>query len=213
MAAMLTLQSDGPQTVLDEAARIVRAGGVLAVPTESFYALATSVWNEAGLHRIWSMKSRPEGKPILVLIADRSQLAELVAEITPAAGLLMEHFWPSPLTLVMRANASLSAALTAGTGTIGVRQPAYPGLMHVLRYTGPLTGTSANRSGQPPARTAEEAQAIFGSELDLILNGGPTSGGMPSTLVDTTGPVRILREGPITRDEVLAVLATSGIVL
>lgn len=213
MAAVLTLQSGSPRADLDEAARIVRCGGVLAIPTESFYALAASIWNEAGLRRVWSIKGRSEGKPILALIADRSQLAEFVIEITPTATLLMEHFWPGPLTLVMRASPSLSEALTAGTGTIGVRQPAYPELVRLLRYTGPLTGTSANRSGQPPVRTAEEVQAIFGSELDLILNGGQTSGGMPSTLVDATGPVRVLREGPVMRDQLLAVLARSGIVL
>ncbi|MER3422021.1 MAG: threonylcarbamoyl-AMP synthase, partial [Nitrospiraceae bacterium] len=106
MAAVLTLQSGSPRADLDEAARIVRCGGVLAIPTESFYALAASIWNEAGLRRVWSIKGRSEGKPILALIADRSQLAEFVIEITPTATLLMEHFWPGPLTLVMRASPS-----------------------------------------------------------------------------------------------------------
>jgi L-threonylcarbamoyladenylate synthase len=101
--------------------------------------------------------------------------------------------------------------LTGGTGTIGVRQPDHPALLHLLDEVGPLTGTSANRSGAPPAQSAAEVQVSVGGELDLILDGGRTPGGLVSTVVTTVGTVRVLREGRIPREKIVEVLAQSGI--
>ena len=125
----------------------------------------------------------------------------------------MERFWPGPLTLIFSASPLLPEVLTSGTGSVGVRQPAHAGLALLLRQVGPLTGTSANRSGDQPARTAEEVQTTLGSEVDLILDGGPTRGGLPSTIVDTVSPIRLLREGPISRQQIETVLSMAGMAL
>jgi L-threonylcarbamoyladenylate synthase len=192
---------------------VLHQDGVIAMATESVYALGACVWSATAVRRVCAIKRRPDGKPILVLVGDRTQLTPLVLEVTPAASILIERFWPGPLTLVLRAASELTEALTASSGTVGVRQTAWPPLVRLLRYVGPLTGTSANRSGEPPARTAEEVQRALGAELDLILDGGPAPGVTPSTIVDAVGPVRLLREGPISRRQIETVLAPAGVAL
>src|SRR5213594_1495890 len=213
MARVLSLELDSSNRVLEEAARVLRRGGVIAMPTETFYALGVSTSDEVAIRRVCAMKGRPQGKPILALIADRAQLTSLVDEVTSAATTLMERFWPGPLTLIFPASPLLPKVLTAGTGSVGVRQTAHTGLAALLRQVGPLTGTSANRSGDPPARTAEEVQTTLGSEVDLILDGGSTIGGLPSTIVDTVSPIRLLREGPISRQQIETVLSMAGMAL
>jgi len=149
-------------------------------------------------------------RPLLVLIRSRSDLEALVSEITPMAERLMEAFWPGPLTLVFRACAAVPTVLTAGTGTIGVRLSAHLDVRRLLEVVdGPLTGTSANRSGHPPATTAEEVQQALGADLDLILDGGPTPGELPSTVLDVTvTPARLLREGCIPRASLRSILGS-----
>jgi L-threonylcarbamoyladenylate synthase len=213
MAAVLIFQPDAFPAVLDEATRIVGKGGVVAIPTETFYGLGASVTDEGAIRRICRIKGRPEGKPILVLIADRPQLTNLVTEVAPAAKVLMDQFWPGPLTLIMPASSSLSPALTGGTGTIGVRQPAHSTLLKLLRRAGPLTGTSANHSGSAPLCAPQDVQASLGSEVDLILDGGTTPGGKPSSVVSTFGTVRIVREGALPRQRIQASLKKAGLTL
>lgn len=213
MARVLSLQLDSSNRVFEEAARVLRRSGVIAMPTETYYAIGASIWDEIAIRRVCAMKGRPQGKPVLALIADRTQLTALVDEVTSAATTLMERFWPGPLTLIFPASPLLPEALTAGTGSVGVRQPAHAGLASLLRQVGPLTGTSANRSGEPSARIAEEVQTSLGSEVDLILDGGPTIGGLPSTIVDTVGPIRLLREGPISRQQIETALSMAGMAL
>lgn len=207
----------GMRVVLEEAGRLARAGGVLAVPTESFYAIGASVGGTAGqaeaIGRVRRIKGRADGKPLLALIADPAQLSLLVADVPRAATVLMRRFWPGPLTIVFPAAEGLSGDLTAGTGTVGVRWSAYPLLQDVLHRTGPLTGTSANRSGDAPARTAEEVDRTLGADLDAILDGGPTPGADPSTVIDVRGPIRVLREGPIASAQIASVLAEAGLAL
>lgn len=211
MAQVRRLDPVPSSMVLDQAARVVQGGGVIAIPTESFYALGAPPLDDNAVRRVWNIKGRPEGKPILVLIPDPEHLIALVAGLTPVAVALMKRFWPGPLTLIFRASRVVPGVVTAGTGTIGVRQPAHPLLVPLLRHVGPLTGTSANRAGAPPSRTAAEIDAAMGAELDLILDGGLTPGGLPSTLVDTVGPVRVLREGPITRPQIETALNDLGL--
>jgi L-threonylcarbamoyladenylate synthase len=186
---------------LREAADIVRGGGVIAFPTETFYGLGACPFDAPAVQRIVDLKGRSlRAAPILVLIRSRADLETLVLEITPAAERLMEACWPGPLTLVFRAAAAVPSVLTAGTGTIGVRLPAHPDVQRLLETVGgPLTGTSANHSGQPPAMTAGEVERVLGGGVDAILNGGATPGGLPSTVVDTTvSPPRLIREGRIS---------------
>jgi L-threonylcarbamoyladenylate synthase len=209
MAPIKVFRSDSNQAVLEEATQVIRRGGVLGMPTESYYGLGASALDEQAVRRVCDMKARPPEKPILVLIAEREQLLDLVDGLTPAALALMDRFWPGPLTLIVRAAPWLSNALTAGTGTVGVRQTSFPLLRTLLRLVGPLTGTSANRSGEPPSRTAQEVQATLGSFVDLILDAGPAPGGMPSTIVQTLGPLRILRDGPVTQEQIWTALASS----
>lgn len=210
-ALMRVFQEDTADALVQETVRIVRNGGVLAIPTDSFYALGACAFDEAAVHRICAIKGQREQKPILVLIAERAQLDALVACVPPAAAVLMDHFWPGPLTIVFPASSRLTAALTAGTGTIGVRLPAQPLLAKLIRATGPLTGTSANRSGAVPARTAREVEQSLGHDVDLVLDGGPATAVLPSTVVETTVAARVLREGQIGRMAVQAVLEKNGI--
>ena len=206
----MTIQSRRiSKSSLREAGEVVRGGGVIAFPTETFYGLGVDPLNVPAVQRLYDLKGRsPQTSPILVLIRSRRELQALVSEITPAAERLMQACWPGPLTLVFRAAEAVSSVLTAGTGTIGVRLSAYPDVQRVLEIIGgPLTGTSANRTGQPPATTADEVERAFGADVDLIVNGGPTPGGLPTTVVDTTvSPPRLIREGCVSHASLRAVL-------
>lgn len=194
---------------LREAADIVRGGGVIAFPTDTFYGLGARPFDARAVQRLFDLKGRPSRTaPILVLIRSRADLDTLVAEITPAAERLMEACWPGPLTLIFRAAAAVPSVLTAGTGTIGVRLSASRDVQRLIEAVGgPLTGTSANRSGQPPATTAADVERIFGGAVDVILDGGVTPGGLPSTVVDTTVmPPRLIREGRVPTASLLSVI-------
>lgn len=213
MALIRAFGEDAADASIREATRIVHDGGVIAMPTDSFYALGACALDEAAVRRVCAIKGRDGQKPILVLIADRSQLDALVARVPHAAAVLMNRFWPGPLTIVLPASPRLSAALTAATGTVGVRLPAQPLLGTLLRAAGPLTGTSANRSGAPPLRTALDVERSLGDEVDLILDGGPATAALPSTVVEATDTVRVLREGPIGRAAIQEVLSREGLQL
>ena len=199
------------EAALSQAARVVRDGGVIAFPTETFYGLGVTPGDSAAVQRLFALKGRsPASSPILVLIRHRQDLESLTSEISPSAELLMKACWPGPLTIVFQASSRVPPVLTAGTGTIGIRLSAAPSLQRLLEAVGgPLTGTSANRSGALPAVTAEDVQVSLGVDVDLILDGGRTPGGFASTVVDTTvTPVRLIREGALSRSAVLSVLGT-----
>jgi len=213
MSRRLVLPLDSSNDVLETATRLLCQNGVLAMPTESYYALGARACDEEAVHRVCMIKGRRDNKPILVLISNRPQLTQLVTDIPRAAQVLMDRFWPGPLTLVFRAARDLPHGLTQGTGTIGIRQPARSDVLRLLHHVGPLTGTSANRTGHSPMRTAEDVLAELGEDVDLILDGGETAGGLPSTLVDITGAVRLVREGPVKGQVIRAVLKESGILM
>jgi L-threonylcarbamoyladenylate synthase len=213
MALVLPFGPDMPDHVIGEADRVLGSGGVVAVPTETFYALAACPFDSGAVDRIRGIKGRDEGKPILVLIGERRQLTTLVQDVPVAAAVLMESFWPGPLTLVMPAAFALAEGVTCHTESVAVRHTPRKDLGRLLTCVGPLTGTSANRSGRPAACTADDVQASLGSEIDLVLDGGRTPGMLSSTVVDTRNPVRILREGVVARNQILTVLTASGIVL
>ena len=211
---MATIERYAASTVpvlADLVRRVLRESGLIALPTESFYGLAVAPFNERALARLWQVKGRSEGKPILVLIGDRSQLEPLVRSIPPPATVLMNAFWPGPLTIVFAAALGLTDAVTAGTGSVGIRLSAWQPLVDLLRRVGPVTGTSANREGIPPPRTAEEVQHNLGDALDLIIDAGPTTGGRPSSVIDVRGPIRMIRDGSIERGAIAAQLAAHGL--
>jgi len=211
---MATIERYGVSTVpvlADRVRGVLGESGLIALPTESFYGLAVAPFDERALARLWQVKGRSEGKPILVLIGEGSQLGPFVRSIPPAATILMNAFWPGPLTIVFPAAGGLSDAVTAGTGSVGIRLSGWQPLVNLLRQVGPVTGTSANREGMPPPRTVEEVQDNLGDALDLIIDAGPTPGGRPSTVIDVQGPIRIIRDGAIEGAAIAAQLAAHGL--
>ena len=199
MARIWVWQEEQAEAFFAEARRVLRSGGVLALPTETFYALAVNPFDPAALARLFALKARPAAKPVLVLIAGPEMLFQVVREVPAAAIPLMAAFWPGPLTLILPARLDLPPLLTGGTGTVGLRQPRQALVCRLLTALGlPLTGTSANRSGQEPLTTAAAVARELGGEVDLILDAGPCPGGLPSTIVDVTvSPPRLVRAGAL----------------
>lgn len=184
---------------LGDGGAVVRGGGLVAFPTESFYGLGADATARAAVERVFHVKGRPASRPLLVLVDSVSMAERLAVDIPPGARELMARHWPGPLTLVLRATPALPPALTAGTGTVGLRMPGHPvalGLVTAARC--PVTAPSANPSDSPPAITAEQARAYFDGVIELILDGGATAGGTGSTVADcTVWPPRVLRRGPV----------------
>ncbi len=181
------------------AVAVLRRGGIVAMPTDTVYGVGVALDAQDGLPRLFAAKDRPLDRAIVLLVADAEQ-ATTVGVLTPAARLLAECFWPGGLTLVLTqaAGAALPPILTGGAATIGVRLPDHDCPRALARVLGPLPVTSANLSGQPDARDASDVLAQLGSRLDLVLDGGPARGGVPSTVVDCSGETpRILRAGAI----------------
>jgi L-threonylcarbamoyladenylate synthase len=200
-----------PEPVLwEEVARVIARGGVVGVPTETFYGLAVNPFDPSAVARLIQVKGRPDGKPLLVLVGARAQLAHLTDSIPPAAAILMEAFWPGPLTIVFPAKPSLPPMLTAGSGTVGVRWTSCGPLQGILQSVGPLTGTSANQSGAQPATTACEVVASLGEQVDLVIDAGATPGGAPSTVVEVRESVRIVREGAVPKHLLQQALQAHG---
>jgi L-threonylcarbamoyladenylate synthase len=180
-----------------EAARlaaILRGGGLAGIPTETFYGLAADPFSEEGVRRALALKGRDASRPLLVLFAERGQLDPFGIAASPER---LERFfaiWPAPLTVVLALAAPIPAS--CGRRSLGVRIPAHLGLRELLRQTGPVTGTSLNRSGEPPCEEPREAARRFSGELDALVDGGRCPGGLPSTLLDATvEPPRVLRSG------------------
>ena len=197
------------EEAIAKACAVLRAGGVVAFPTETYYGLAVDPFNQAALSRLFALKGRAGDKPVLLIVDNPSQLSTLVAEIPPPFPLLMERFWPGPLTLVFPGAPSLPGMLTGHRGTIGVRVSSHPVARQLVRAFGrPLTATSANFSGQPAAVAASGVLEQLGAEVDAVLDGGVTPGGQGSTLLGyQEGKVCLLRAGVIPFAEIEAVLA------
>jgi L-threonylcarbamoyladenylate synthase len=184
---------------LEQGAAILRRGGLVAFPTESFYGLGASALDPEALARVFAVKGRPESKPLLVLVDSVAMAETLVVDVPAGARELMARHWPGPLTVVLKAAPGVPEKLTAGTGTLGMRLPGHPVARGLVRTAGvPVTAPSANPNGSDPPTTAEEVRRYFERGLDLILDGGPTAGGTGSTVADCTSwPPRVLRAGPV----------------
>ena len=195
-AALLKLYGD-LEPVFARCRDVVQAGGVIAYPTDTFYGLGADPGNREAVKRLFAIKGRKADQPILLLLFDRSGVNAWASSVTPSAERLMDRFWPGPLTLVFPAAAHVLPELMGGGGTIGLRVPGSGLTRDLLRALGTaLTGTSANRSGGRDLRTADEVMAEVGDRVDLVLDGGPAAGDLPSTVVDvTTEPPRIIRQG------------------
>jgi len=183
---------------LAAAAAALRGGGVVAFPTETFYGLGAAARIPAAVRRVRELKARPAGQPLLLLV-DSIAMAEAVAEVTGEARGLMARHWPGALTLVLRARPGVPVEVTAGTGTVGVRLSPHPVARGLVAALGePVTAPSANPSGSPPPASAAAVLDYFGDSVDVVVDGGATPGGEPSTVLDLTQtPPRVLRQGAV----------------
>lgn len=190
----LPLVEDGDVVVAArEAAKVIEGGGVVLLPTESYYGLGVDPQRAEGVDRVCAMKGRGPEHGLPVLVADWQQLETLVV-VPDRFRVKLGRRWPAALTVVLTARAAMPAAVG---GSLAVRIPAHGALRALLYLVGPLTGTSANLHGQPSGVTVDEGVQTLTEEPDLALDGGTTAGGKPSTLVDLTGEVpRIVRPGP-----------------
>ncbi|WP_455378521.1 L-threonylcarbamoyladenylate synthase [Petrachloros mirabilis] len=213
MSAIETFSPDGLSGLSHRVSAVIQHGGIVAIPTETFYGLGVDPFDEEAVERLLRLKGKRDDKPILVLVGSIEQLPRLVKVVPPVAKILMDAFWPGPLTILFPALPSVPANLTANTGTVGIRLSSCEPLIALLRKVGPLTGTSANRSDRPPARTAQMVQEEFNNDVDLIIDAGTTPGGSASTVIDGCQPVRVIREGAVTRRMLQRVLEARGISL
>jgi len=188
----------------NEAAKIVRNGGVIAFRTDTFYGLGSDPLNAAAVRKIKELKGREENKPILLLISDLDQIDRFIEEPESYRKVAAQH-WPAALTLIGRARPELPTELTAGTNTVGLRLPDDEGVRAFVRECGgALTATSANPSGSPAAETAAEVENYFPTGIDLIIDGGAALITEPSTVVDVSGErPTMIREGALKRSELV----------
>lgn len=190
------------EQVLLHVVDILKNGGIVAYPTETFYGLGAKFDLEDSLKKLYDIKQRPEEKAMPLIIGDKGLLPIVAASVNSIAVLLMNRFWPGPLTLIFPARENLSEYITAGTHKVAVRIPGESFALHLAKTANfPITATSANPSGMTPAQDAETVISYFGDKIDLIIDGGLTAGGLPSTVVDVTGDkIKILREGVIKKE-------------
>ncbi|MBI4710300.1 MAG: threonylcarbamoyl-AMP synthase [Nitrospirae bacterium] len=195
----LLLKENSLETVFKKALQALRDGGIIAYPTESFYALGVNAQKEEAVRRLYTLKKRPADKPVPLIIGGRAILKTLVKSIPPQAEGLMKNFWPGALTMVFDAAEGLPEGLTAGTGKMAVRIPGESFALSLAKAADfPITVTSANHSGSPPAENADEVIKYFADAVDLIIDAGKTPGGKPSTIIDVTvAPFKVLREGRV----------------
>jgi L-threonylcarbamoyladenylate synthase len=196
-----TLPTTNPEN-FTRAVEILNQGGLVAFPTDTVYGLAAQVDNPAAIEKLYQAKQRSKEKAIPVLLGSPTELEQVAKSVSPAAQKLADSFWPGPLTLVIVRHPDLPDNL-APVPTLGVRIPDHPDALTLLGLTGPLAVTSANLSGGENASSAAEVAAQLSGRIDLILDGGITPGGQPSTVVDCTSEtLKVLRAGPITEDAI-----------
>jgi L-threonylcarbamoyladenylate synthase len=193
---------------MQQALAVLNSGGLVAFPTDTVYGVGAPAFDGRAVESIYAAKDRPVEKAIPVLIGDAGDMEKVGVNIPEPAYRLASRFWPGPLTVVIPKRPSLPEAVSA-TPTVGVRVPDHEVARALLRAAGPMAVTSANISGQPSPSTAEEVSAQLGGRISLILDGGKTPGGVPSTVVDCTSQeLQILREGPITLAEIRSKLSS-----
>lgn len=204
------LDSVHPDPVsIKQAGGIIRNQGIVIFPAQCLYGLAANALDPQAIQRVFDLKLRPRSNPILVLIQGPEDLKNFVKKVPGAARILMEKFWPGNLTLVFEAAEKVSPQLTAHTGKIGIRIPSHPVARALVRQAqGPITGTSANLSGQPGCNQVCNLPSAILDGADMILDAGPLAGGAGSTIVDVTeNPVRILRQGRVAPAEIFQALS------
>ena len=199
--SILHIDAENMDEQIDAAAELLRSGQVVAFPTETVYGLGASALDPEAVKRIFSAKGRPADNPLIVHIADPADAAA-IAEVPASAGMLMEAFWPGPLTLVLRKYDNIPSIVTAGLSTVAVRMPAHPVALSLIRSAGlPIAAPSANRSGRPSPTSAAHVAEDMEGRISLILDGGPCRVGIESTVLDVSeSPFTLLRPGDVTVD-------------
>ncbi len=193
------------QAALIEVAGEIKQGGIVAFPTETFYGLGVSFSDKDALTKLFELKRRPKDKPIPLIIGDVSALSVIASSPDEIALRIIERFWPGPLTILFAAKAVLSDLITGRTGKAALRVPGRSFALDLARAVGyPITATSANISGMPPASGPDEVISYFGDGVDLLIDGGRTPGGRPSTIVDVSErTITLVREGVIPYKAIL----------
>ena len=198
--------SAGDENAIGRCLEILESGGLVAFPTDTVYGLGCLAKDSSAIEKIYLAKQRPAEKAIPILIGSLSDLDKVASDFPPIAAKLAGRFWPGPLTLVLPKNHELPHVLS-DSPTIGVRIPDHPVARKLLIAAGPMAVTSANRSGHESPRTAAQVLVQLNGRIQLVLDGGETPGGIPSTVVNCLGTeVVILREGPISRDDIQSLL-------
>jgi len=200
LVEVLKVDPERPErAALEAAAQAIMRGGVIGFPTDTLYGLGCSLFDVAAVELVGRLKRRDPTHAFISLIPDPTQALGLALSVSPVARKLIRECWPGPLSLIFMAAEIVPVGVRGAGGTIALRCPRDT-LSHALlqRFGGPVVSSSANLSGRPPAETAEEVVATFGNQLDLVLDGGPRRGGVPSTLVDVSGPrPKLLRRGDL----------------
>ncbi|MFC9915787.1 L-threonylcarbamoyladenylate synthase [Streptomyces sp. NPDC127197] len=196
---------------IEKAAGVLRAGGLVAFPTETVYGLGANAEDPAAVGRIYQVKGRPPSHPLIVHIGGAEHLGDWVKDVPAEARLLAERFWPGPLTLVLRRGRRVPLEATGGLETVAVRVPDHPVALALLSaFGGGVAAPSANRFGSVSPTTADHVRAELGDAVDFVLDGGPCQVGVESTIVDATGKIpSVLRPGGVTREDLEAVLGSS----
>lgn len=189
-------------------AEALRNGDVIAFPTETVYGLGADARSDEAVEKIFLAKDRPADNPLIVHIAEKEQVLDLVSKLDDRSRILIEHFWPGPLTLVLNSKPGLSKYVTAGLETVGIRMPENEIALAIIREAGiPIAAPSANRSGKPSPTTADHVYADLQGRIDGIVDGGPTGLGLESTVIDMTAVIpTVLRPGGITIEQLRAVI-------
>jgi len=192
---------------IERAAELLRHGRLVAFPTETVYGLGANALDPAAVNRIFEAKGRPPTSPLIVHVSSIDMARLVVAEWPSRAELLAQRFWPGPLTLVLKKHAKIAARVTAGLETVGVRVPAHPLALALLREAGvPVAAPSANRFGALSPTRAEHVRASLGDRVDMILDGGATEVGIESTVLSLDGEPVLLRPGMISRERIEALI-------
>ncbi|MGE0057793.1 MAG: L-threonylcarbamoyladenylate synthase [Dehalococcoidia bacterium] len=197
---------------VEAAVNVLKDGGVIAIPTDTLYALSANARNAEAVRRVYAIKVREQGKPLPLFVSGIA-MAESFGVLNDAARALMSRFWPGALTVVIEKQPGFDSDALAGGSTVALRQPDNAVALAVLEGLGhPLTATSANRSGDADPVSADEVRRQLDGAIDLVIDTGPCAVGMSSTIVDCSGPeLRILRQGAIPAEEIEAVVAASRV--
>lgn len=192
---------------LTRAAKVIRSGGLVAFPTETVYGLGANALDAQAVAKIFAAKGRPSFDPLIVHIADMEMLKQVAVEIPAQAHKLMQQLWPGPLTLVLPKSEAVPGIVTSGLPTVAVRMPKHPVALELIRQSGvPIAAPSANPFGYLSPTRAEHVERMLGGSVDLILDGGPTTFGVESTILLMAGKPTVLRHGAIALEDLEAIL-------